>query len=243
MIITPPPGCAKGLLVRDWQVGAEAPLFREYVTPRSLAENDEIVRDRAEKGLSLAGRDDVESVNYQNGIGSCAWDASEGAFKLCAKRSGYGWRNCNPWTGYRLVTNQDNGSHILQNLKVFQATGLVPDDLFPRYDSAGRIVNHWRAVPPPEIQAESVNFRIGEAYEVHPDTYQQEIATGLVDGWAAVIGWDGHAECLCDYLGNGKIDVLGSYGANWADNGCHVEHLRSINMGYGAFMVRTVVDR
>ena len=177
------------------------------------------------------------------GVHNCAFESTTQAYEVIAERSGYPWVKLNPWTGYRQATRRDDGSTIDGNLVIMRDVGIVPDAYFPRYDDNGRQVHAWHESPPVGWQDVASEFRIDEWYDVNPSDYVREIATGLVKGFVAVIGWSRHSEVMVDYLGGGIADVANSYAVTHGDRGFHKELIRKVNTGYGMFMVRTVVDR
>jgi hypothetical protein len=70
-----------------------------------------------------------------------------------------------------------------------------------------------------------------------------EVGTALLLGFPVVIGWSSHSEVMVDLLPGQKAVVVNSWSTGWGDKGVHVEPLSRINWKYGAFAVRTIVDR
>lgn len=239
--LTPPPGFVKGCLPRVSKPGAMAPLFAEHIKVIPPQEWDGILRARVDRGEQLSGRADVEKIKTQDGIGSCAREATDQAIEVIARRAGYDFVEFNPWPMYLLASGgRDRGSSIDENLRLARDVGAVPCSFFPRYDERGRIVNPWNKEPPDGWREVAAQYRIDEWYDA---TSIAEVGTGLLLDFVAVIGWSSHAECMVNLFGGQKADVANSWDVDWGDQGFHVEPLSRINWNYGAFLIRTVVDR
>lgn len=236
-----PHGVVGGCLPRESKVGTHAPLFREAFEVLSISECDRIIRERKDAGL-LFGKSDVPEIHYQDGIGSCASEQTTLAYEVTSKRMGMSYVKLNPWPSYYYASGgRDSGSSLEANVEVGRTRGFIPDELWPRYDSSGNLKHRWNDLPPKELWEQAVF--LDEVYEVHPDNYYLEIATGLVKGFVAGIGWDSHSELFVEYEEGGNGLVANSWGKTWNGDGFHHESIRKANMGYGAFLYRTNQQR
>jgi hypothetical protein len=84
----------------------------------------------------------------QDGVGSCAWEATANCLTAAIWRQKPGLLVLfNPWTGYARTNSRDYGSDSAENFDVATKFGLIPDALWPRYDSAGKQAHSWRSLP------------------------------------------------------------------------------------------------
>ena len=239
--LTIPDGKATGCLPRASKPGEWCPMLAERIEVIDPREWDKIIQDREATGEALNGRGDVRKIKDQDGIGSCATESTAQAIEVTMVRSGQPWEELNPWSIYRVTSDgRDAGSNIDRNLQFARDVGVLPVKFFPRYDSAGKIVNRWNARPPAGWEEIASQYRIDEWYDC---TTTADIGTALLLGFAVVIGWSGHSELLVDLLPGQKAMVANSWGTRWGDAGFHVEPLSRVNFRYGAFAVRTNVDR
>lgn len=239
--LNPPPGKAMGCLPRASKVGQWAPILSDHIQVIDPRDWDGILSSRADSGDSLNGRDSVNAIKDQDGIGSCATEACSQAYEVIAERSGYPFEKLNPWSMYRIVSGGvDRGSNIDTCLKHAREVGILPCSYFPRYDETGRVVNRWNARPPAGWEEVATKYRIDEWYDM---TSIAEVGTALLLNFVVQIGWSSHSELLVDLLPDSKALVANSWSTEWGDNGFHVEPLSKINWSYGAFAVRTIVDR
>jgi hypothetical protein len=249
-----PTECGTGCLPRVSTVGQWAPVYSDYQKAISLRTLDEEIARRKKEQPDWTAKDDIKTIQYQNGRGSCAVDASCAAWRVINNRqNGIGSDVLlNPWQAYKYVAygGKDQGSMIDVNLKHGREVGYVPEEYFPRWERPDpednytwKIKNDWQVEAPDGWREIAAEHRFEEWYDVNPETRVEEIATACFLGHVAVIGWTGHSELIVDYLGDGLGLVLNSWGKNWNNGGYHVEPLRNVDPRYGAYIVRTVKDR
>jgi hypothetical protein len=239
--LTPPPGKSMGCLPRRSKPGTLAPFLRDRVSVIPRAEWDDILAGRADRQAQLNGRMDVQKIKDQDGIGSCATESTSQAMEVIGVRCGFDWQELNPWSIYRVTSGgRDQGSNIDDNLEYAREVGVLPVSFFPRYDANGKIINRWNAKPPAGWEEVAAQHRIHEWWDM---TTIDEVGTALLLGYPVVVGWSSHSEVLVDLLQGAKAMVANSWSTEWGDAGFHVEPLSKVNWSYGAFAVRTVVNR
>lgn len=222
-----PPGKAMGCLPRDSKPGDLAPLMADQFDTIPRGEWD-----------GLCGKIDLDScVNVvfdQDGVGSCATESTTQGVQVVAEFTGYEFEQLNPWSIYRVTSGgTDRGSNIDRNLEFARDVGILPESYWPR--SKG-----WRAAPPDGWEEVAAKYRIQEWYDL---TTIEEVGTALLLGFPCVVGWSSHSELIVDLLPGEKGLVVNSWAPTWGDNGRHVVPLSKVNWGYGAYAIRSVVDR
>jgi len=218
-----------------------APFLRDRVAVIPRGEWDEILEGRTTRETELNGRADVIKIHDQGSTGSCATESTSQAIEVLGVRSGYDWEELNPWSIYRVTSGgSDRGSNIDDNLEFAREVGVLPTSYFPRYDDNGKIINRWNAKPPAGWEEVAAKYRIIEWWDM---TTVDEVGTALLLGYPVVVGWSSHSEVMVDLLPGEKAMVANSWSTEWGDAGFHTEPLSKINWGYGAFAVRTIVDR
>lgn len=236
-----PPDKAMGCLPRRSKPGALAPFLRDRVSVIPRGEWEAILTGRTVREAELNGRSDVQKIKDQDGIGSCATESTSQAIEVVGVRCGVGWEELNPWSIYRVTSGgSDRGSNIDDNLEYAREVGVLPTSYFPRYDENGKIVNRWNAKPPEGWEEVAAKYRIHEWWDM---TTIEEVGTALLLGFPVVVGWSSHSEVMVDLLPGSKAMVANSWSPEWGDAGFHVEPLSKISWSYGAFAVRTVVNR
>jgi hypothetical protein len=239
--LSPPPGVVMGCLPRRSKPGALAPFVRDRVTVVPQGEWDAILEDRLTQDVDLNGRADVMAIKWQSSVGSCATEATSQAMEVIGVRCGFDWVELNPWSIYRVTSGgSDRGSNIDDNLEFARTVGVLPTSYFPRYDSAGKVVNRWNARPPAGWEEVAAIHRIHEWWDM---TTIDEVGTALLLGYPVVVGWSSHSEVMVDLLPGSKAVVANSWSTEWGDKGFHIEPLSKINWSYGAFAVRTILNR
>lgn len=236
----PPPGRRTGCNPRKSKAGEVCSLFSEKIKVIDPNDWDQILADRLASGQSLKGRSDVRKIKDQDGVGSCACEATCQAMEVTMVRSGQPWEELNPWSLYRLVTQRDDGSSIDEDLQVARDVGVLPVSFFPRYDANGKVINRWNATPPDNWKEIALQYRIDEFFDI---TTVAEAGTALIEDYALVFGYQGHSECMEDLLPKSNGDTANSWGTDFEEAGFHVVSLQRIDFRYGCFAVRTNKDR
>ncbi len=220
------PGCRP----RISQAGEWCPMASERI--KIIPENEwsDILADPNRVDLRTA----VFDILDQDGVGSCATEATAGAIMATGSFAGRPTEILNPWAMYRVVSGGiDRGSNIDTCLAYARENGIPPERLHPR--NLG-----WRAKPSDEAVAAALENRIVEFYDIQNKT---EFGSALLQGFAVVYGRRGHALCGL-WLASLREFVFGnSWDESWGNNGMGQESLSGINWGYGAFAVRTLTDR
>lgn len=179
-------------------------------------------------------RDHVHDILDQDGVGSCATESASQGIMICRSMAGLDHVLLNPWSMYAFTSGgRDGGSNIDTNLAHCRDVGVLPMDIWPR--SKG-----WRTRPPESLlESEASKYRIHEFFDC---TSVEEVGTALIRGMPVVYGWSGHSCIMTQLSSRDEADYCNSWHESWGDKGFGKIKLRSINFGYGAFAVRTVVD-
>ncbi len=218
-----PLGKVTGCLPRVSQFGELCEPFASAI--------DVIPRD---KWAGLIGkvnlRPQVKVVLDQDGVGSCATEATVGAAMIARAAAGQPHVLLNPWSIYRVTSGgRDGGSNIDSNLAFARDTGILPEAYWPR--SKG-----WRATPPDGWEQVAAKNKIKEFYDLRNE---EELGTASLLGFSIVFGWQGHSCVITSLLSPTMAAYLNSWG-DWGDQGFGKIKLSSINWGYGAWALRVM---
>jgi hypothetical protein len=144
------PGC----LPRKFRPGERCPMLGEQIKIIPSGEWDAAAKDL---GDSLPQH--ITHVLDQDGVGSCATEATAGSVMLSRSVAGMESVLLNPWSIYATTSGgRDGGSAIDDNLAFAREYGICPESIWPR--SKG-----WRAKPSAEAMEEAKKFKIVEFYE------------------------------------------------------------------------------
>lgn len=216
------PGC----LPRQSAPGSRCPRFVDAI--KVIPSSD--WKDHIGK-ISL--RPYVPKIYDQDGVGSCAAEASTQALQVSRAFSGRPFVELNPWYVYRVTSGgRDRGSMIDDNLDFLRQHGAAPMDVWGRDKG-------WRADPPSDVEAEATKYRIDEFFDINSI---EEFASALLLGFPVVYGSNGHAKCAVEMLDDSKFLYANSWDYSWGDRGFGIESFRTVNFGYGAFCVRTPTE-
>lgn len=179
-------------------------------------------------------RSHVDDILDQDGVGSCATEATAQSVMILRSWQNQQHVDLNPWSIYCFTSGGwDQGSNIDTNLVQARDVGILPTSIWPR--SKG-----WRTKPPRALlEAEAVKYRIDEFYDLGTVA---EVGTALLLGFPVVFGWKGHSCVLDRLLDPETAEYANSWDESWGDDGFGTIKLRSINFGYGLFAVRTVME-
>ncbi|MFZ5833211.1 MAG: hypothetical protein ACOY3P_24245 [Planctomycetota bacterium] len=224
-IAVPPPGKALGCLPRESKIGQWCPMASERIKIIPRAQWADFAQD-----ISL--RPHVREVLDQDGVGSCAAEATTGGVMIGRAFAGLPHVSLNPWSIYRVTSGgRDRGSAIDANLEYAREHGICPMDMHPRSLT-------WRAEPSEAAKEAAKQYRIVEFYDV---TTIDEMVSCLLMGFPVVYGSSGHAVCKVAHLDDSRGLDLNSWGADWGDGGFGVwASYRAVDFRYGAFAIRTV---
>lgn len=224
-----PDGKKTGCLYRTTRVGSRFPMFGEKIEVLAASEIEDIIAARKKEGIRR--RDFILEIFDQDGVGSCACEATAQALQSTKVAAGHAAELLNPWfLYYHTSGGSDRGSSIDEDLEVAADIGISTMSVWPR--SKG-----WRDKPSDEAYASAQLNKIGEIYEV---TAKAEAQTALVKGFFIQFGHDGHSELMVDLLSLNVADVANSWSTDWEDGGFHDGgfSLDRINYAYGCFAVR-----
>jgi len=218
-----PDGKKTGCNVRSSKPGQWCPLFGEKVPTIPVGEWDDLIGE-------VELRSSVTNVKDQDGVGSCATEATSQAVEIVRKLEGQEYVQLNPWSIYATTSGgRDQGSSIDENLLFVQAHGICPESVWPR--SRG-----WSAKPSVEAVEIAKQYKIEEFYDISTVV---EVGTALLLGFPVVFGWNGHSCVLTQLKSTTVAEYCNSWAPSWGDQGFGTIKLSSINWSYGAFAVRT----
>jgi len=239
-----PDGKATGCLPRERKPGDVCGSYRDAFIIYSVDDLVDRIReiDQLTNGQGL--KQFVADIYNQDGVGSCSSESANGCFAATRVAEGQEHVAFNPWGTYHFTSGgRDQGSTLYDNLVSLQQRGAVRDELWPRYDSSGRVVHSWRERPSQEALDDAQRFRLGEFWELRNVA---ELASAYVDGFGCVYGWSGHS-CWIPYLHPSTTNQVSqwvatyanSWDESWGDNGYGTIRLGEINWSYQAFAYRT----
>ena len=224
---TIPPGKAKGCLPRTTRFAQKCLAFSDSIEVIPRAKWADLIPKQP--GL----RECVTEIFDQDGVGSCATEATTQAVQIARAFAGRQWVQLNPWYLYHTTSGgRDNGSSIDENLEFARESGIAPMEVWPRE-------NGWKATPSAEAVDAAKDYRLDEYFDIGSI---EEFGTALLLGMPVVYGRKGHALCAVRLQDKNTILYANSWDASWGDRGFGEDALSSVNFKYGAFAVRTVVD-
>lgn len=217
------PGC----LMRKTAPGVCCDLFADKIEVIPVNKWDELIPQ-------VTLRPCVREIFDQDGVGSCASEATTQAVQVAMAFSGRPWRQLSPWYVYHTVSGgRDMGSSIDENLEFARDNGIAPMDVWGREKG-------WRSKPSAEADEAAKGFRIAEFYDI---TTVEEFGTALLKGFPVVYGSHAHAKCAVRLIDDSQFEYANSWAPDWGDNGFGREGFRGgVNWGYGAFAVRVVSE-
>jgi hypothetical protein len=227
------PGC----LPRASKPGEICPLFADRIKV--------IPRGDWKDMLGLVSlRPCVPVVFDQDGVGSCAAEASCQALQIGREFAGKPREIVNPWSVYRTTSGgRDQGSNIDSNLSHLRQYGAASQNVMPRYNrlenSDSGAINRWNASLSPEAKDDALRFRIDEFYDI---STVEEFMTALLLGMPVVYGRRGHALVAVEPVSLTSFRMCNSWHQSWGDDGFAVESLSGINWSYGAWAVRSTTE-
>lgn len=224
-----PPGKKTGCLLRQTKVASIYPLFGDKIRVMNASEIEEAIAAR--KAAGIKRREFILQIFDQDGVGSCACEATTQGVQSTKKAAGHDAVLLNPWfLYYHASGGVDRGSSIDEDLQLAHDIGCAPESVWPR--SKG-----WRTKPSEAAYAAALENRIGEIYEA---TTKAEVQTGLATGFFCQFGHDSHSELMVDLWSLNVGDVANSWSTDWEDKGFHKNgfSLDRINYAYGCFLIR-----
>lgn len=216
-----------GCLPRASRRGQYCPLFpKGWVIPKS--EWSDILAQPNHMRL----RPSVPVILDQDGVGSCATEATAQTIMTLRSFNGQKFDKLNPWFIYHTTSGgRDGGSNIDTNLRFVRENGCAPESVWPR--SKG-----WRAKPSEEAKEAAKDFKILEFYDIRNS---EELGSALLLGMPVAYGRSGHAITAVDLVTPSTMRYANSWG-NWGDKGFAVESINRVNFGYGVWAIRVAVD-
>ena len=222
-----PDGKKTGCLLRASRLGELCPMFSERIKGIPVREWSDYIGK-----IKLSPS--VEWVLDQDGVGSCATEATAGSVMIIRKFKGQPLVKLNPWfIYYHTSGGRDKGSNIDTNLAFARDKGVAPESVWSRSEG-------WRARPSDEAYDAALENRIDEFFDI---TSTEDVGTALLKGFPVVYGWQGHSCVLLELLSETHALYLNSWGKNWNGNGLGTIRLSSINFGYGAWAVRSLYQQ
>ena len=224
-----PPGKKTGCLFRASPFGKCCDVFADKIPTMTDGEISALITTH--EGM----RKYVNDIFDQDGIGSCAAEATAQALQIARAIAGLTWVQLSPWSLYHYSSGgSDRGSNIDTNLEIAILKGIASMAVWPRSNS-------FRKTLSPEAVADAKKYRADEFFDIGT---VQEFKTALMCGMPVVYGSSGHAKCAVKLRPDLKsFDYANSWDESWGDNGFGVEQFGSgVNWGYGAFAVRTTVE-
>ncbi len=221
-------GRKAGCLLRASTFGEWCPLASESIPIIPRREWSDILDDPNHMRL----RPSVPIILDQDGVGSCATEATAQSIMTTRSFSGQEFVKLNPWFIYQTTSGgRDGGSNIDTNLRFARENGCAPESVWPRS-------NGWHKRPSDKAVVLAEEFKILEFYDIRNT---EEFGSALLLGFPVVYGRRGHAITAVDLIGDNKIIYANSWGA-WGDEGFGTDSLSGVNFGYGAWAVRVATD-
>ena len=222
-----PPGKKTGCNYRKSTFGSVCSIWAEKMPVMTASEIEEAIAARQLGGVR--GRDAIQEIFDQDGVGSCAAEACTQGVQSTRVRQNLPYVQFSPWFLYHHSSGgTDNGSSIDENLQIARDIGIASMAAWPR--SKG-----WRGKPSAEAYADALNNRLWEFYEISSKT---EAQTALVKDFFVQFGHDSHSELMVDILDLNNADVANSWSKTWNGDGFHKFPFSGINWGYGCFAFR-----
>lgn len=224
---TIPPNKKTGALYRRSRFGKVCSIWAEKMPVMTAGEIDEALAAR--KAAGIVGRKDVWEIFDQDGVGSCAAEATTQGVTSQRVRQNLDHVLLSPWFLYHHSSGGvDNGSTLDENLELARDIGIASMKVWPRDKG-------WRAKPSEEAYADALNYRLWEFFDLGS---KLEVQTALLKDYFVQFGHDGHSELMVDLLDVNTVDVANSWDASWGDNGFHSFKLSAVNWAYGCFAIR-----
>lgn len=186
----------------------------------------------AEYAGRISLRPFVKTILDQDGVGSCATEASGQSVMVARALAGLPHVDLNPWFIYQKTSGGwDRGSSIDENLEFILKNGIAPESVWPRDKG-------WQTKPSDAAYEAALAFRDIEVFDI---ASIDEMVSALLTGCAVVYGSKGHAVVKIEHLDDDKGLDVNSWGTDWKDGGFGVwASYRAVNFSYGAFAVRAV---
>jgi len=222
-----PPGKKTGCLPRVSHPGEWFPLAEDRI---------ELVPQDQWKVLSRTNKVTpfVPMILDQDGVGSCATEATAQALMTCARVSGLPHVPLNPWFVYHHTSGgRDAGSSIDENLRFIQEHGCSPMEVWPRSEG-------WKKKPSQEAYEAAKHFQAVEVFDIQTI---EEFVSAVLRGFIVVYGARGHAVCGTEYRPEGPFGP-NSWGTTWEQNGMGIwVSWGQVNWRYGAWALRVISER
>lgn len=224
---TVPPQKKTGCLPRASKPGEWFPLASERVETISRSEWPSLIDSNRNSPL-------IWDIFDQDGVGSCASEASTQAVCACRELQGQERVPLNPWFVYHHVSGGvDRGSSIDENLRFIRDKGVASREVWPRNKG-------WRSSPSSEAYEDAKEYRIEEAYDVQNT---DELVSCLFKGFPVVFGYrpggGGHAVLAVDLESLQALIFANSWDESWGDQGFGELPLSRIDWRFGAWAVRS----
>lgn len=223
-----PPGKAGGLLYRSRPYGQCGHVFSEKIEVYTDAQITEYLKTHI--GL----RRFVFEIFDQDGVGSCAAEATTQALQIARAYDGQPWVQLSPWSLYHESSGgSDRGSNIDDNLEIVRTKGVASMAVWPRTHS-------FRQELSAAALADRTLYRGDEWFDI---ASVAEFKTALLKEMPIVYGSFSHAKCAVQLLDESSFLYANSWASDWGDKGFGVEKFSNgINWGYGAWALRTASD-
>jgi len=222
--LVPPPGCGKGLRMRDTLPGQVCGCASD------LPEFDVIPVDQWDDYIAsgVTMKDEVNWIYNQGQVGSCAAESACGGLDLARSICGYRPVKFNPYATYHYSSGgSDRGSTLTENLRLLRTMGAFPESVWPRS-------NGWQRKPSTEAHEAAKLYRILEFYEVRS---WEEFGSALLHRYPVYWGYSGHAILAVELLNKSQLLYRNSWGENWNNGGFGVANSSQVIWNYGVFLI------